>query len=248
VAKARRTTLERHTVDGQLTEERSRLHAQIIREVVEGAAARDVREAVLYAGGPASGKSTLLGRLGPTKADGFVGIDPDLIRQRLPEYDEMIQDGDPEAARLTHDEASAIAKAATDVAIRLGRSLVIDAVGKDDRGQFSSKVHRLLDLGYGVTVRFATVPVAIAQRRESRRAATTGRSVPLDVLLDGHREVSKAFLRVTRIDGVRVEVYDTSEDVPVLVAEGIGSSAPESGGLEVHRADSYHRFVEKAKE
>jgi chloramphenicol 3-O-phosphotransferase len=192
----RRPTLDLHTVDGQLTEERTRLHARLIGEIVGGTAQRLSREAVLYSGGPASGKSSLLKRLGPTKADGFVELNPDMVRELLPEYREWTSAGDPDAALLTHDEASMIAARAADVAIRLGKSIVIDAVGKDDRGQFSSKIRRLLDLGYAVTIRYATVAVEVAREREARRAAETGRTVPPEVLTEGHREVSRAFTRV----------------------------------------------------
>jgi predicted ABC-type ATPase len=245
---SRTTTLELHTVDGRLSEERTRLHARLVRDIVSGTGERTRLEAVLYAGGPASGKTSLLERMGPSKADGFVGLNPDAVRERLPEYREWTAAGDLDAAVRTQAEASMIAKIAADAAIDLRKSLFIDAVGWDDRGQFSSTIHRLLDLGYAVTVRYATVPVALAREREAKRARDTGRKVPPEVLTDGHREVSRGFQRVARIPGIRIEVYDMSGAEPELIAEGIGDADAGAGGLTVHDTGGYHRFLEKANE
>jgi predicted ABC-type ATPase len=244
----RRTTLEIHTTGGVLDPRRGALHARIIEEVLGDVTERAQRKAVLYAGGPASGKSRLRAAIGPAHAAGFVVIDPDVVRTKLPEYRELVAAGDPEAARLTHDEASLIAKTATDVAISLGLSLVIDAVGGDDRGQFSSKIRRLLDAGYELTVRYVTLPLELAQEREAARAAETGRAVPADVVRSKHAEVSRGFHHVARIAGIRLEIYDNRGDEPMLIAEGFGDPSLGSDGLNVHHPDGYHRFLEKARE
>jgi predicted ABC-type ATPase len=244
-AMAKESTLERHSRDGVLSEERSALHASIIERLLATAGAR-LHEAVLYAGGPASGKSSLAGKLGPSRADSFVLINPDDVRVMLPEYHEMVAAGDPDAASLTHDEAKAIAKAATDVAISLGLSLVIDAVGGDDEGQFSGKIRRLLECRYDVTVRYVTVPLPVAREREAARAAKTGRVVPAGVLTSKHAEVSRGFANVARIGGVRIEVYDNSGGEPILLAEGFGDPDLGVKALQVHDPAGYHVFLEKA--
>jgi chloramphenicol 3-O-phosphotransferase len=190
-------------------------------------------------GGPAAGKSSAYDRLGPSTKDGYVYINVDLVRERLPEYREMADAGDLEAAAITHDEASDIAKHCVDVARRLGRNLVVDAVGKDDRGQLSATVSMLLDDGYSVLLRCVTVPVAIAEKREKERAERTGRMVPAAELRRGHREVSRAFQTVAELPGVRIELYETSGPEPRLIAEKADSD------LEVIDAKLYDEFLKK---
>ena len=201
---------------------------------------------MLYAGGPASGKSSLAERLGPRAQDGFVLIEPDVVRTRLPEYQEMLEAGDLEAAALTHEEASLVAKTATDVAISLGLPLLIDAVGGDDHGQFSGKILRLLDHGYDITVRYVSVPLDVAERREADRAAATGRAVPREVLVAKHSEVSRSLTNVARVPGVRLEVYDNTGDEPILMAEGFGDPDLGAEALTVHDHDGYHLFLQRA--
>ena len=242
----RKSTLERHTSGGVLSAKRGALHASIIEELLRAAAEGQPRAAVLYAGGPAAGKSWLAERLGPGAEDGFVLINPDVVRTSLPEYQEMLEAGDPEAAALTHEEASLVAKTATDVAISLGLPLLIDAVGGDDHGQFSSKIRRLLDHGYDITVRYVSVPLDVAGRREVDRAAATGRAVPPEVLVSKHSEVSRGFTNVARIPGVRLEIYDNTGNEPILMAEGFGDPDLGAEALTVHDHDGYHLFLEKA--
>ncbi len=173
-------------------------------------------------------------------------INPDVVRTQLPEYQAMVRAGDPDAAALTHEESSLIAKTASDVAISLGLPLVIDAVGADDEGQFSSKVQGLVDHGYHVTVRYVNVPLEVAEQREADRASATGRSVPSGVLVTKHAEVSRGFTNIAQISQVRVEVYDNTGDEPILIAEGFGDPALGPDALKVHDRDRYHLFLEKA--
>jgi predicted ABC-type ATPase len=246
MAAGRPTTLQQHTVGGRLTPERSRLHAAILQQVVGAAVSSARPHAFLYAGGPASGKTALSEQLRGRESPTAIRIDADMMRVRLPEYREMVEAGDVYAAALTHDEASILAKLAADIAVEVRADLVIDGVGRDDEGQFSAKITRLLAAGYRVTVRYVTVPLAVATAREAERAARTGRFVPAKELVAGHRESTRGFANIVQIPGVRVEVSDTTTDPAVLVADRGTDAQP--GAVEVHVAEGYHRFLEKANQ
>jgi chloramphenicol 3-O-phosphotransferase len=215
-----------------------------VEEAFAGIPSGELREAVLYAGGAASGKSRLRDTL---SLGDYVIVNPDLIRERLPEYREMLEAGDAEAAALTHDEASEVAKLVTNVAIQLGKPLILDAVGANDNGQFSTKIRTLLGLGYSVVVRYVTVPLELARSREQARALRTGSKVPDDVLIKGHREVSRGFLDIARISGVSLEVYDVTNEPPSLIAEGVGDADRGVDGIQVYEPEGCHRFVAKAE-
>lgn len=197
---------------------------------------------MLYIGGPASGKTSVYGRLGPAPEAGYICVNVDEVRQRLPEYQQMVEAGDLDAALVTHDEASDVAKRCIDLALFLGRNLVVDAVGKDDRGQLSAMLRALLDHGYSIMVRCVTVPVAIAEKREKERAVSTGRTVPLDELVKGHQEVSRAFQSIIEFTGVRIELYDTSGTEPRLIAERSNKD------LVVVDSEIYDEFVKKGED
>src|SRR6266498_1138887 len=63
--------------------------------------------AIVMAGGPASGKSTLLGTLDVPRP--HTAVDPDRFKQRIPEYASLVACGEPRAAEVTHEESSDLA-------------------------------------------------------------------------------------------------------------------------------------------
>lgn len=93
-----------------------------------------------------------------------------------------------------------------------------------------------------MTVRYATVPLDVARRREAVRAAQSGRHVPDDVVTAGHRESTRGFRNVIGVAGIAVEVWDTSDESAIVIAQR-GTE-----GIEVLDPGRYHRFLEKANE
>ncbi len=229
---------------GDLSLERQLLHAAIIEDVLEDAISASGRPTVVFlAGGPASGKSTLMERLG--LAAGAVVIDVDAIRLRLPEYTEWRDAGRDEAAALTQREARDIAARAWGAALELGCNVVVDAVGGDDRGQFSGKINTALERGLPVRVVYATVDVEDAVRRAEQRYRDTGRGIEEAVLRAKHAEVSRGIEHVARLAVDSIEVYDTSGPVPQLLAHGPGGQGLD--GLEVVDCEGYAAFLRKGQ-
>lgn len=234
-------TVSQHTNEsGEYTLERLDEHARIIELWLAGHAPQETLDAVFMAGGPASGKSQLRGSL-PQPADAVV-VDLDEVRAELPEYQEYVKAGRPDAARLTHREASQLTALITSLAVRRRHNLVLDAVGGDDAGKFSTKIRIALSRGYSVTVRYATVPVEVALERERARFARTSRGVPEEELVAKHAEVSRGLRNILQLP-VAIEVYDTSASNPRLIAIGQGGGSRE--GLEERDPERYAEFLEK---
>lgn len=217
-----------HTnTEGAYSAERAQLHQHIIEHFMADTRAHTQPEAIFTAGGAASGKSSLAGRVSEAGRNlpvprGHVYVNPDDIKQMLPEYQELAEGGRPElSVAATHEESSDIAKLLTAIAVARKRHLVIDGTGNTDVGKFGDKLRNAKAAGYKVTARYAHIPVETAIEREQLRAQKTGRKVDEQVLRHQHAMVSRSFAEdVKNIKGVRVEVHSTvGRGKPTLIAE-----------------------------
>jgi predicted kinase len=238
------------TPQGTYTPERIELHARIIRALLQGAGAHPGdKTAIFLAGGPASGKSTLL-REGHVKPpEDAVQINPDIIKTMLPEYAALIAAGDPEASSKVHEESSHIAKWLQNLAMAREHHVVVDGTGNSEPGKFASKIQRTVDHGYETSVHYATIPTDEAIRRSEERAKNPksesyGRRVPLGFLRTAHSHVSRSFAHdVSQMKDVSVHVFDTSGKKPKRIYEKHAGSA----GKVVHKK-RYDQFVAKQHE
>jgi predicted ABC-type ATPase len=224
---------------GEYSPERAKLHQAIIEHFMAGTQPHSKPEAIFTAGGAASGKSGLAGRADTVRNPGanlpvprgHVYVNPDDIKQMLPEYDELSADGHSEiAAAATHEESSDIAKLLTAIAV------------KRQVGKFGDKVRAAKAAGYKVTARYAHIPVEEAIAREAARAQRTGRKVDEDVLRKQHQVVSQSFSQdVKDIPGINTEIYSTlGRGKPTLIA-----SKPERGQMRVLKPSQYKQMIQK---
>ena len=229
--------------DGELEFGRMLVHVGIVEDLFDGHGRYAAPRVIFMAGGPASGKSTLARQL--ELPEDHVRIDPDEIRVKLPEYELWQRDRPGEAARLTHREASDIAKRAYAFAVLRGHNIIYDAVGGDDSGSFSEKIKAALDHGQVVWVYYATVTVEVAIEREAQRFAATGRRVPDAVLRNGHAQASRGLATVSVLKIERIEVYDTSSNPARLLARGVGGRGLD--GIEAVDPGGYAAFLAKGE-
>jgi predicted kinase len=229
--------------NNELRFERTLLHAAICEDLLRDRSRHSPPTVVFMAGGPASGKSTLITQLG-LAVDAIV-IDVDRLREELPEYAEWQTERPEDAANLTHREASQIAKQILAAALERGHDVVFDAAGGDDDDGFSSKIRGALQRGVRVRVCYATVPVELAEAREAKRFAETHRRVPTDILRSKHSEVSRGLANVAALKVDLIEVYDTSTNPPRLLAHGAGGGGLNS--LEVVDQGGYADFLSKGQ-
>lgn len=229
------------TPDGELTFGRMVLHAAIVDGLLEGQIRNDVSRVIFTAGGPASGKSTIIEKFG--LAANSVLIDVDRIRPLLPEYEPWRAEDPEQAANRTHREASEIAKRAFAAALLCGVNVIFDGVGGDDTGKFSERITATLEHSQLVQVCYATVSIALALERERARFEQTGRRVPEGVLRDGHAAASRGLPKVALLPVYKIEIYDTTGETPRLLAHGPGGKGLD--GLAVVDAAGYAEFLNK---
>lgn len=193
---------------------------QLIRQAARQANGGENPIVLFMAGGPASGKSTVLEEenIEPTAS---VTINPDDAKEALPEYGQMVNRGEKFAASGVHEESSDMSKHLTHMATDLGLNLVLDGTGDSKRGKFKSKFDSMNAKGYRVRALYVTIPTDLAVVRATRRAGKTGRWVPEPEIRAQHRGVSLNFLDITTLPYVdEIKVYDARGDKPVLIGEG----------------------------
>lgn len=171
--------------DGAPTVERDELHERLLFEARDAAAeVEQKRRAIILAGPPGAGKSTVLADVLGEHRNKYLVIDADEFKRALlreaqadGSYDSwlvppVIRDLEAagerffplELASLVHEESSYLAKAMRDVAIAAGDNLVIDAVLSSE----ASALHlgTLLDAaGYDVKVIDVEVPFELSESR-----------------------------------------------------------------------------------
>lgn len=213
-------SLKRHTdKDGNLTSEREELHRKIILKHFENLfPVKGQATFVIMGGGTASGKSTVINSGLLKLPEQSVKIDSDNIKSMLPEYKEMLNNGDNEAAGYTHEESSALGKRIQKIALTLNYNTVLDDTGDGPEHSLRSKIENGKSKGYKVIGEYVTVPTDVAIERSIERGIETGRKVSIKKIKELHKNVSiRAMQFAEQFDEIRL--YDNS-DKPVKIAEG----------------------------
>jgi predicted ABC-type ATPase len=219
--------------------ERKALHKRIVDETL--AKGNPPPTMTILGGGGGAGKSTIAKLLNLNT--GRATLNADDVKERLPEYEKLVNAGDPTAASFVHEESSMVVKQAQAEARSRGIGVVLDQVGSSP-DKVAQQVTDYLDAGYTtVDAVFVTIPTSLAVERARSRGARSGRVVPESVLKAAHRDVSKGFEQIAsdpRINNVKL--YDNTGSTPSLIAEG------SRGTLRVLDETLYQQFLAKGDE
>lgn len=194
---------------------------------------------LFMAGGSGSGKSTVLDKMKLAPPDSVV-INPDEIKEMMPEYKQLIADGSKHAAEVTHEESSDISKRALGQAVGRDYNVVLDGTGNSGIGKFMSKIEAQKKFGRKVKVVMVDIPTAEAIRRADARAAETGRFIDHGEITKIHKQVNRNHLS-WRNSVDDWEVY-TNDAGPKLVARRV-----DGGKIEVLDEKLYKRVLDKGK-
>jgi len=219
--------------------ERAALHDRIVMDILSPYKASQNPTYTMLGGGPASGKTTALGRIAGFSDDTVAKIDPDAIKGMIPEYRSLVSSGDKGAAAFVHEESSYIAKRVQQAAFERRISVVLDGTGNGSIDGLVAKMSAAQANGYQVRAYYATISVDEAIIRSTARAARSGREVPIEKITETHASVSRVFPTAARMAD-DIELYDTTTRTPRLIARGRG------GTIEVLDEEAYRAFLEKA--
>jgi predicted ABC-type ATPase len=219
---------------------RSVMHRRIVREVLSSG--NPPPHVTILGGGGGAGKSTIVNKFGLGKSQAVVNADD--IKEKIPEYQQLVKAGDMSAAAFVHEESSKIAKDVQAEARQHGVGLLLDQVGSNP-AKVTQQVKQFVRAGYtDIDAVYVTVPTQVAVDRATARAQRSGRAVPEAILRAAHRDVSRGFEEIARMPELRdVKLYDNTGSEPILIASG-GRGNP----LVIHDRALYDQFLAKGEE
>jgi predicted ABC-type ATPase len=192
-------------------------------------------------GGGASGKGAVLDYLvldGRVSTDNAVRLDPDGVKELIPEFGEVVRAGDSRAADVVHEESSQVAKSVLSEAMDRRLNIVYDVtLGNPDKS--TRVLQDAKDRGYEVNLWGVTADPEVAVERAASRAEHSGRYVPVDRQLEAHRGFSAGFERYAAIVD-KARLFDTNGPEPRLIARA------RAGEIRVIDEDAYDAFQTKA--
>lgn len=181
-----------------------------VRRAAHNARSGEAPDALFMAGGPASGKTTALLENPELVPDASVSVDPDAIKELLPEFQQLLAMKDRYAASAVHLESGDIAARLAAEVEALGLNVVIDGTGDSEPMDFIRQLQRKQDAGYDVGVLYATTSTDEAIARAIKRAEKkNGRFVPVPAIREQHAKVSINFEHVRALPWLEhLDVFD----------------------------------------
>lgn len=224
---------------GEYSSERQKLHRKIVSELLANGVKYDNPTFTIMGGGPAAGKSNIIKNGSVEFRKGTIEIDSDSIKSRLPEYQQMVKNGDIRAAMFSHEESSHIAKLAMKSAAAKGYDYVLDGTGDGSLGSLKAKSDHARASGYKVVGEYVTVNTEVAVSRARVRGEKTGRVVPDSVIRETHSRVSTILPKAVQ-EGVfdSVRLWDTNNGTRLIFSHNNGKSTIVDG-------DAYQSFLGK---
>jgi len=217
---------------------RQLLHRSIVRSILSGATPPPTL--TILGGGGGAGKTTAVDKLG-LKESHTATINADDIKEKIPEYEQLLRKGDRSAAAFVHEESSKIGKDAQAEARKLGVGVTLDQVGSDPK-KVAAQIDAFVAAGYrDIQAVYVTTHTHVAVERARIRAEKKGREVPEAVLRAAHRDVSRGFEEIAANPKIgKITLVDNNGETPVIIASG-GGGRP----LVIHDPVRYADFLAK---
>jgi predicted ABC-type ATPase len=161
-------------------ERKQEVHDPIIDALTQGVP-KSGRKTLFFMGGhPGSGKSTLLksGKLTVPDNKKAAHLDPDEIKELIPEYQQWVAEGVSTAAMLVHEESNDILNEASKRAINAEQDVVLDTLGNGYFEKVRDRLNWFRSKGYRVVGNYTTRDLQESIKGVRERADFTGRRVP----------------------------------------------------------------------
>jgi predicted ABC-type ATPase len=198
---------------------RQKVQDEIIQDVVRSGKISAKPRIIFTAGAYGAGKSTVLDALERTGYyDGktFLRIDPDAIKEKIPEYAHLKAVNPSMAPTLVHRESTYIADLAFERALAQGKDVILDSSLKDT-DHYRALIERIRKIYPHYQIEIVAVEASrnrVLQAYEER-AQKTGRVIPADQI-DESIEKSMASVDALTNDVDRVLKISNENTVPML--------------------------------
>ena len=231
--------------NGNLTPEREQLHQDILSGMfAQATPVSGQAEFIVMGGGPAAGKSTMIRSGKVSLPRNCVTINSDDIKVMLPEYDELVRAGRlNDAAFFVHEESSALAKRAMDIAAKHNYNYALDGTGDGSVNSVLKKINLARSQNQRVIGYYITCPTDMAVDRAVDRAMQTGRMVRKEIIVETHKKVSMILPDVAPLFD-SIELYDSTSELKLIATGGAGRPlAPVK-----NQENAFEIFLQKAAE
>ncbi|HEE9034315.1 zeta toxin family protein [Bacillus thuringiensis] len=219
-----KTTREKYIINGEYTIERKLLHNEIIESFLKGQLQQEQEsEAILLGGGSAAGKSSI-GELVikgyKLQKQNMIWIDPDKIKEKIPEYQDAMESEDIEsmkqAAFLVHDESSDITMKLLKICMKRKLNFMYDGTMKNEV-KYIKLIQQLRQADFSIKVIIVDVPIKVALERSNMRFKVTGRLVPEYIIKESHMKVAITFSKIKDLIDCYT-LYDNTGKEPEVFA------------------------------
>lgn len=204
--------------EGKWTQKREALHRQIVANLLTGLRAEHDPK-VIFTGGPSgAGKSTVLKELatiGLFPTNNTVFIDPDMVKELLPEYTQFKKLDPQKAASAVHSESGYICDVLYAEAIKRGFNIVVD--GTLRAYDYFYKVITEIPAIYGkyqiVTV-YVDASLPTLMKRVEERGKKTRRYVPTDIVQQTKLAMDESYNTLLMASDFTYYIENESEPIP----------------------------------
>ncbi len=156
----------------------------------------------------------------------FVRVDPDILRELLPETKSYIEIDPIKAGKLTQKEVGYIAEVLNKVALGLGKNVLTD--GSLRNAQWYIEYISSLKKEYKnlkIAIIYVTASIDTILLRARNRASTTGRVVPEDVILDTFNQLPKSIEALSPFVNYVAAFENENENDPLILFSANGNDA-----------------------
>ena len=189
------TSIKHSLKKGGYKAARKKLHQKWMDKFLAKGEVSDKPVVYLTGGGGASGKGTVLKMLqnqGKIEKKGFVHIDADEIKKKIPEFSKINDSGDYRGAAVVHAESSYVSKELIRQATKARKNMIIDkTLGNPEKTL--KMINSLKSKGYDVRLLGVTIDPSEALIRALERFYGSGRLVPAKAVLKAHKGFNANF-------------------------------------------------------
>jgi len=208
------------------SEDRQLLQDRIIRNMLRSDQIPDARgfsrsqlgepTIIFTAGAMGVGKGYAINNLverGLFSCKNFVSVDPDEIRQLLPEYQTYLRENPLTAGELTQKEAGLIAEILTLAALSQHKNILVDGSLRDSDwyAKYFAKLRKIYPK-IKIGILHVTAPrKIIIKRAKTRGEKIGGRQVPLDIMEMALEQVPKSVQQLSPLADHFCEIFNRQE-------------------------------------
>jgi predicted ABC-type ATPase len=238
-------TIDLHKKEGIYTPVRAALHKRILKGYLDQA--KPVPEGqkptvLMMMGITASGKSTARSQIALPEMEeyGSVVVDPDALKEAIPEYRLGLQKRAKNAAWMAHEESSDLADELLERASKERKNIVLDGTGKNLK-TMQNRISAMKAKGFHVVLLMPHLNVEEAKKRAAKRAERTGRHVPSEIIDLADSKVAPNFLKLFK-QADEATLVSNEGSAPKKLLSYQAGQAPE-----VHDTEGMEAFLKYAQ-